>query len=240
MRSSSVDSSGGRSPLSRDSATMCSRSRGVAACSTSCTGSIRSARSSRFDGLVEQPDQPAEHRQVDRRSTGPAARATGSGRAIARFFGNSSPNTICTTVENSSASTVPTATPTPVGTPTPPSSSPRPVADQRLGDVADEQAGDRDAQLGAGEHERGAPGDPQRALRAGVTGRRAGLQPRPVHGHVGELLGHEVAGHRGDHQHHQHPEQDAQNRAHQPDTSCGAARRRRLPTSRTLIQKRAL
>ena len=55
-----------------------------------------------------------------------SARATGSGRAIARFFGNSSPNTICTTVANSSASTVPTATPNPAGTPTPPSSSPIP------------------------------------------------------------------------------------------------------------------
>ena len=56
-----------------------------------------------------------------------SARATGSGRAMARFFGNSSPKTICTTVANSSAATVPIATPTPVGTPTPPSSSPSPA-----------------------------------------------------------------------------------------------------------------
>ncbi|SLJ82410.1 Uncharacterised protein [Mycobacteroides abscessus subsp. abscessus] len=46
---------------------------------------------------------------------------------MARFLGNSSPNTICTTVENATASTVPTATPTAVGTPTPPSRSPNPL-----------------------------------------------------------------------------------------------------------------
>ncbi|SKZ87602.1 Uncharacterised protein [Mycobacteroides abscessus subsp. abscessus] len=48
-RSRSVDSSAGNSPTSRDSATMCSRSRGDAECSTSCTGSMRSALSRRFD-----------------------------------------------------------------------------------------------------------------------------------------------------------------------------------------------
>ncbi len=53
--------------------------------------------------------------------------ATGSGRAIARFLGgNSSPNTICTTVENRIAMTVPIATPTPTGMPTLFSRSPTP------------------------------------------------------------------------------------------------------------------
>lgn len=60
---------------------------------------------------------------VDRASL----RATGSGRAIARFLGNSSPNTIWTTVENSSAVTVPIATPVPEGIPIPPRSSPIPA-----------------------------------------------------------------------------------------------------------------
>ncbi len=123
--------------------------------------------------------------------------ATGSGRAIARFFGNSSPNTICTTVDSSSASTVPIATPTATGTPTPPNSSPTPAPISGSASVADEQAGDRDAELGAGEHERGAPGDAQRAGGAGVTGRGAGRQPGPVHGHVPELLRHEVPGQGG-------------------------------------------
>ncbi|MEH3066958.1 MAG: hypothetical protein PGN15_02540 [Aeromicrobium erythreum] len=52
-------------------------------------------------------------------------RATGSGRAIARFFGNSSPKSICTNVAKTSASTVPMPMPTAVGTPTPPRISPK-------------------------------------------------------------------------------------------------------------------
>ena len=48
-RSSTADRSARRSPRSRDSSMIASRSRGVAECSTSWTRSIRSARSSRFD-----------------------------------------------------------------------------------------------------------------------------------------------------------------------------------------------
>ena len=63
IRSSSMDSSTGRSPLSRESSTMCSRSRAVAECSTSCTGSIFSARSSRFDAWSKiQISQPKTFR----------------------------------------------------------------------------------------------------------------------------------------------------------------------------------
>lgn len=46
-------------------------------------------------------------------------------RAILRFFGNSSPKSICTKVAKISASTVPMATPTAVGTPVTPSRSPK-------------------------------------------------------------------------------------------------------------------
>ena len=51
-------------------------------------------------------------------------RATGSGLAIARFFGTSSPKSIWTTVENSSARIVPTPTPTACGTEARPRRSP--------------------------------------------------------------------------------------------------------------------
>ena len=101
--------------------------------------------------------------------------ATGSGRAIARFFGNSSPNTICTTVENTSASTVPIAMPTAVGHADPAEQFAEPAPDQRFGDVADQQAGHGDAQLGAREHEGRAPRDRQRARSTRVTGLGARL-----------------------------------------------------------------
>ena len=98
---------------------MCSRSRTVAECSTSCTGSIRNLRSNALDARsktwISQPNT-VRYAVVD-----PARRnAVDSGRAIARFFGNSSPNSICTNVENSNASTVPTAMPAAAGTPNPP------------------------------------------------------------------------------------------------------------------------
>ena len=52
------------------------------------------------------------------------ARASGSGAAIARFLGYSSPKIICTIVATASASTVPMLMLTAAGTPTTPSSSP--------------------------------------------------------------------------------------------------------------------
>ena len=103
---------------------MCSRSRAVAECSTSCTGSMPRTLSSAFDAASKtRTSQPKirRYQMVDVAS----ATAVGSGRAIARFLGNSSPKSIWTKVENSSASTVPTATPTPVGTLSRPRASPR-------------------------------------------------------------------------------------------------------------------
>ena len=51
-------------------------------------------------------------------------KASGSGRAIATFLGNSSPKSICTTVEKAMATTAPSPTEMNVGTPTPPSIEP--------------------------------------------------------------------------------------------------------------------
>ena len=53
-----------------------------------------------------------------------SAVATGSGRAMARFFGNSSPNSICTNVEKVRATRVPMVMPTAGGTETPPRAVP--------------------------------------------------------------------------------------------------------------------
>ena len=85
-----------------------------------------------------------------------SARATGSGRAMARFFGNSSPKTIWTTVANSSAATVPIARPGPGRDADAAEQLAQPGTDQGFGDVTDHEAGDGDAELGAGQHERGA------------------------------------------------------------------------------------
>ena len=124
IRSSSPLSSGESSPVSPDSATMCSRSRAVAECSRSCTGSMPTARSSASDARSNSPmSQPnTERYQVVERAS---QRETGSGRAMARFLGTSSPKSICTTVDSSRASTVPMVRPIPVGTCARPSASPR-------------------------------------------------------------------------------------------------------------------
>ena len=155
---------------------MCSRSRAVAECSTSCTGSIRNARNRRFElwsnNQISQPNS-RRYSVVDIAS----ARATGSGRAMARFFGNSSPKSICTSVENTIAKTAPIAMPTPVGTFDTAEQHSDALADQRFGDIADQQTGDGDAELRAREHERRSPGHRQRALRSGVPGFGPGLEP---------------------------------------------------------------
>lgn len=102
---------------------MCSRSRAVAVLSTSWTGSILSIRSSALDALSNTAmSQPNTVRYADVERARPFA--SGSGRAMARFLGNSSPKSIWMIVDSTSARTVPTATPTPVGTPTPPSMVP--------------------------------------------------------------------------------------------------------------------
>jgi hypothetical protein len=88
------------------------------------------------------------------------------------------------------------------------------LADQRLGDVPDQQAGDGDAELSAGEHERGASGHRERPLRSDVPGVRARGESGAVDRHVGELLRHEVPVHRDDDE-----DQDDADQQHQ---HCGA------------------
>ncbi len=66
--------------------------------------------------------------------------------------------------------------------------------DGRLGEEADDQAGDGDAELGSGEHERQAFQHLQGAFRALVALFGLAGQLEPVGGDVGEFLGDEVAG----------------------------------------------
>ncbi len=63
-RSSSVDRSRGISPATRDAATMCSRSRAVAECSTIVHRFHPQRAHQHVRRLVEQPDQPAEQPQI--------------------------------------------------------------------------------------------------------------------------------------------------------------------------------
>src|SRR5699024_3340041 len=84
--------------------------------------------------------------------------------------------------------------------------------DHRFGDVAHEQAGDCDPQLGAREHEGGPPGHRERASGGGVAGLRVRLELVAVHGHVGELLGDEVAVGRDDHEDREDSQQEQQDR----------------------------
>ena len=81
---------------------------------------------------------------------------------------------------------------------------------QRLGDVSDEEARDRDAELGSGEHERRATGDPQSAPRSRVAAVGSGAQTRSVHGHERELLRDEEAVGDDDRQDHDDAEQESE------------------------------
>ena len=125
-------------------------------------------------------------------------RATGSGRAIARFFGNSSPKSIWTKVENSDGEDGADADPDRGRDADAAEQLTEAAPDQGFGDIADEQAGDGDAQLGAGEHERGAASDAEGAGGARVSRLGPGFEPRAVDRHVREFLGDEVAGQGGD------------------------------------------
>ena len=66
------------------------------------------------------------------------------------------------------------------------------MAHERLGHIADEQAGNSNAELRAGEHEGGLLGNSQRALRRLIPLSSLGPQLCAVHGHKRKFLGHEV------------------------------------------------
>ncbi len=140
------------------SATMCSRSRTVAECSTSCTGSMRSAFAAAGSGQAANPlDRPAEYRQIRRWWTSASLSATASGRAMAEFFrrrarrghlhhgGEHHRQHRADGDAHGDGHTDAAEQLTQART------------DERFGDVADQQPGHGDTQLGAREHERGAP-----------------------------------------------------------------------------------
>ena len=94
-----------RWPLSADESTIKSSSSVDTAPRSSSTGSTPISRNSRFAA----PSNSRMTGPATRRNThidGARARATGSGFAIAKFFGASSPNTICAMVANINASVI--------------------------------------------------------------------------------------------------------------------------------------
>ena len=173
-----------------DSATMCSRSLGRSP-SAPRRARVRSAAglaAAAFDAWSKNViSHPMTLRGRAWSNRPDATAPPASARAIARFFGNSSPKSICIEASRTAAlrQRPQCPAPTAVGTPTPPNMVPSELADQRLGRVADQQAGDGDAQLGAGQHERRAPGDLQVLDVADVRRRTpsatpaAGTGPRP-------------------------------------------------------------
>ena len=175
----------------------CSRSSDVAPGASSSTGSMPTARSRRLEAASKS------------RMTGPAtvryitvdrlrARASGIGRAMARFFGASSPTTICRTVEKTRTRATAMVRLIAYGRPVTPSSSASDYPDERLTRIPDQQGGHRDAELRPGEGERQPRRDVEGPARRGVALVGQLAQPGPVDRDVGELLGDEVAGRDGE------------------------------------------
>ena len=101
--------------------------------------------------------------------------------------------------------------------------------DQRLRNEPNEQAGDGDAQLRAREHERRALRHSEGTDCRGIPRRRAGTETIAVHRHVGELLSHEVAVSRDDHQDdHNAQQQEEQGFDHENVTSSRCDRNSRV------------
>ena len=104
--------------------------------------------------------------------------------------------------------------------------APEGLADERLGDVADEQAGDRDAELSTREHEGVALLDRERAPRSLVTVGRARREAHSVNRHVCELLRDEVAVRGDDHEDHD----DADEQRHERfEHECGPPAESAIP-----------
>ena len=77
------------------------------------------------------------------------ARASGIGRAMARFFGASSPTTICRTVEKTSTTATAMVRLIAYGRPVDPEQLRERYPDERLTRIPDQQGGHRDAELRA-------------------------------------------------------------------------------------------
>ena len=84
------------------------------------------------------------------------------------------------------------------------------LPDQRLRHVTHKKRRDGDAELGAGEGEGELRGDAQRTLGCCIPLVGKLLEAAPVHGDVGELLGHEVTGGRGKSQNGENSDGDQQ------------------------------
>ena len=82
------------------------------------------------------------------------------------------------------------------------------AADERLGKITGQQAGYRDAQLGARQHERGAPRQGKRPLGRRITRLGARGQPGAVDRRVRELLRNEIGGKSGDQNNNRNTEAD--------------------------------
>ncbi len=162
--SSSAVRSPNRSDLSTRVAVVTSIDPWRAELRTSDTELLRRARRSQllggFDAQASQDPvggavghliTAGEHRRTDLRAG--TTRAVAIGRATARFFGTSSPKIIDTDVaiSSASASARPSASP---GQRRSRRTAARRGAPQRFGEIAGDQGGDRDAQLGAGQLER--------------------------------------------------------------------------------------
>ena len=154
--------------------------------SSSC-GSMPRRADERVGRAVEHPDRPRASTAVKPRWKRWVARATAIGLASARFLGTSSPKIIVAMVP--SVSPMPTA----IGVTAPSGHAEaveRPVdqlGDRGLGQEADRQVGDRDADLGAGELGREAAQCLLQPLRRGVTSGGRPLDLAAVDGDEGEL-----------------------------------------------------
>ncbi|OLT13543.1 hypothetical protein BJF79_20500 [Actinomadura sp. CNU-125] len=160
-------------------------------------------------GLVEHPDQPPEDLQVEERRPRQAARDR-FGPGDGEVFREQLPEHHLHERGQDQGEDGPDGDADRGGDPGEPEDVAEGLADQRFGDVADEQSGDGDAELRARQHERGAAGDGEGAARGAVPGARAGLEAGPVHRHEGEFLRDEVTGEGGDQEDHDDAEHQRQ------------------------------
>ncbi len=127
-------------------------------------------------GLVEEPDEPAEHLEVGQRGTAQPRRhrfGLGDGEVLREQLAEQHLDERGEHERHDATD----GDPDPAGDADAAQERPEGLPDERFGDVPDEQARDGDAELGSGEHEGGAARDRERAFGARVTG--LGTGPRP-------------------------------------------------------------
>ena len=139
------------------------------------------------------------HERVKPRMKPWVARAVASGRAMAMFLGTISPKIIVTTVPRARPSVSASGVTAPSGRPAEAERAVDELGDRRLGEEADRQVGDGDADLGPGELGRQRAQRELDAAGALVAVGGGAVDARPVDGDEGELGGDEEAagGHEG-------------------------------------------